>query len=124
MQGVNPGTSEEETIPVWQTQGVNPGTSEEESSKLVNYTFGRAIFNNSSDISLRSILLVEKTRGSGENHRPATSHWQSLSHNVVHLALIEFALTTSVVIGTDCIGSCKSNYHTITAMTAPPSNFW
>jgi hypothetical protein len=27
--------------------------------------------------------------------------------------------TTLVVIGTDCIGSCKSNYHTITAMTAP-----
>jgi len=25
---------------------------------------------------------------------------------------------TSVVIGTDCIGSCKSIYHTITAMTA------
>jgi hypothetical protein len=31
-----------------------------------------------------------------------------------------FELTTSVVIGTDCIGSCKSNYHTITATTAPP----
>ena len=30
-----------------------------------------------------------------------------------------FQLTTSVVIGTDCIGSCKSNYHTITATTAP-----
>ena len=29
-----------------------------------------------------------------------------------------FELTASVVIGTDCIGSCKSNYHTITAMTA------
>ena len=29
-----------------------------------------------------------------------------------------FKLTTSVVIGTDCIGSCKSNYHTITATTA------
>jgi hypothetical protein len=28
-------------------------------------------------------------------------------------------LTTSVVIDTDCIGSCKSNYHTITTMTAP-----
>ena len=28
-------------------------------------------------------------------------------------------LTTSVLIGTDCICSCKSNYHTITAMTAP-----
>jgi hypothetical protein len=25
-----------------------------------------------------------------------------------------FKLTTLVVIGTDCIGSCKSNYHTIT----------
>ena len=29
-----------------------------------------------------------------------------------------FELTTSVVIDTDCIGSCKSNYHTITAMNA------
>jgi hypothetical protein len=28
-----------------------------------------------------------------------------------------FELTTSVVIGTDCIGSCKSNYHTITTAT-------
>jgi hypothetical protein len=28
-----------------------------------------------------------------------------------------FELTTSAVIGTDCIGNCKSNYHTITAMT-------
>jgi hypothetical protein len=26
---------------------------------------------------------------------------------------------TSVVIGTDCIGSCKSNYHTTTTTTAP-----
>jgi hypothetical protein len=30
-----------------------------------------------------------------------------------------FELTTSVVIGTDCIGSCKSIYHTIMATTAP-----
>jgi hypothetical protein len=30
-----------------------------------------------------------------------------------------FELITSVVIGTDCIGSCKSNYHAITATTAP-----
>jgi hypothetical protein len=30
-----------------------------------------------------------------------------------------FELTTSVVISTDCIGSCKSNYHTIMATTAP-----
>jgi hypothetical protein len=30
-----------------------------------------------------------------------------------------FELTTLLVIGTDCIGSCKSNYHTITATTTP-----
>jgi hypothetical protein len=30
-----------------------------------------------------------------------------------------FELTISVVIGTDCIGSCKCNYHTITGTAAP-----
>jgi hypothetical protein len=45
---------------------------------------------------------------------------QSLSHNVlywVYLAWAGFELTTLVVIGTDCIGICKSNYRTMT--TAP-----
>ena len=32
-----------------------------------------------------------------------------------------FELTTLVVIATDCTGSCKSNYHTITKTTAPVS---
>jgi hypothetical protein len=32
----------------------------------------------------------------------------------VHPARVGFKLTTLVVIGTDCIGSCKSNYHMIT----------
>ena len=32
---------------------------------------------------------MEETGGPGENHRPVASHWQTLSHNVVHLALIE-----------------------------------
>ena len=73
-----------------------------------------ATFNNISFISWQSVLLVEET---GENHRPVTSHWQTLSHNVVHLTLIE--IRTSMVIGTDCVGSCKSNYHTITITTAP-----
>jgi hypothetical protein len=36
-----------------------------------------------------------------------------------YLAWAGFKLTTLVVIGTDCIGSCKSNYHTIMATTAP-----
>jgi hypothetical protein len=35
----------------------------------------------------------------------------------VHLARAGFELTTSVVTGTDCIGSYKSNYHTITTTT-------
>jgi len=39
-----------------------------------------ATFNNISVISWRSVLLAEET---GENHRPAASHWQILSHNVV-----------------------------------------
>ena len=36
----------------------------------------------------------------------------------VHLPCMGFELTISMVKGTDCIGSCKSNYHTITAMMA------
>ena len=37
----------------------------------------------------------------------------------VHLTRAGFELTTLVVIGTKCIGSYKSNYHTITTTTAP-----
>ena len=35
-----------------------------------------------------------------------------------HLAMEGFELTTLAVIDTDCLGNCKSNYYTITAMTA------
>ena len=37
----------------------------------------------------------------------------------VHLAWAGFKLTTLVVIGTHCIGSCKSNYHIITTTNGP-----
>ncbi len=40
-----------------------------------------ATFNNVS--SWLSAVLVEETRGLGENHRPVASHRQILSHNVV-----------------------------------------
>jgi hypothetical protein len=40
----------------------------------------------------------------------------------IHPAWAGFKLTTLVVMGTDSIGSCKSNYHTITATTAPNYN--
>ena len=42
-----------------------------------------ATFNNISVISLRSVLLVKETRVPRENHRPAASHLQTISHNVV-----------------------------------------
>jgi hypothetical protein len=42
-----------------------------------------ATFNNISVISWWSVLLVEETTVPGENHRPVTSHSQTLSHNVV-----------------------------------------
>ena len=46
-------------------------------------------FNNISVIAWWSVLLVEETGGPGENHQPVASHGQTLSHNVVHLALIK-----------------------------------
>jgi len=42
-----------------------------------------ATFNNILAISGWSVLLVEKTRVSEENHWHTASHWQTLSHNVV-----------------------------------------
>ena len=83
---------------------------------VVGFMVFNATFNNISVISWQSVLLVEETRGPGENHRPVANHWQTLSHNVVPLS--RFELTISVMIGSDCIGSCKSNYHTITATNA------
>ena len=76
-----------------------------------------ATVNNISALLWRSVLLAEETRELGENH----SHLQTVSHNVVlstpHHEGIR--LTTLEVIGTDCIGSCKSKYNTNTTMTAP-----
>jgi hypothetical protein len=42
-----------------------------------------ATFNNISVMSWQSVLLVKETGVPRENQRPATSHWQTLSHNVV-----------------------------------------
>ena len=51
------------------------------------------VFNDTSNtisvISWRSVLLVEETEVPVENHRPVASHWQTLSHNSVHLAQIK-----------------------------------
>ena len=60
-------------------------------------------FNYISAISWRSVLFVEETGVTGENHRPAASHWQTLSHNAVSStpAWARFELTTLVLIGTE-----------------------
>jgi len=77
-----------------------------------------ATFNNISVISWWLVLLVEETGMPRENHRQVR---HTLSHNVVHLDLIWdsnsqhqwlWALIAS-------IGSCKSNYHTVTTTTVP-----
>ena len=64
---------------------------------LVGFMVFNATFNNISIILRWSVLLEGM-----------------LSHNVVSST----PRTTLVVIGTDCKGSCKSNYHTITPKTA------
>ena len=51
--------------------------------KWVRVMVFNATFNNISVISWLSVLLVEETGVPGENQRPATSHWQTLSHNVI-----------------------------------------
>jgi hypothetical protein len=44
----------------------------------------------------------------------------NLSYNVVSSTCLSgFKLTTLEELGTDCIGSYKSNYHTIKTLTAP-----
>jgi hypothetical protein len=84
-----------------------------------------ATCNNSPVISWQSVLLVDETAANGETHQP-TSHWQTLSHNVVpntpHMSGIG-TRNELVVIVTDCIDSCKSNYHAITTTTAPKDNY-
>ena len=56
---------------------------------LVGFMVFNATFNNISAISWQSLLLMEEAGGPSENHRPVASHWQTLLHNVVHLAMIK-----------------------------------
>ena len=67
-------------------------------------------FNNISGISCQVSFI------GGENRRKTLTYHkslQTLSHKVVSStpALAGFELTPLVMIGTDCIGSCKSYYH-------------
>ena len=49
----------------------------------IRVTMLNATLNNISVISWWLVLLVDEIGVLGENHRPVTGHWQTLSHNVV-----------------------------------------
>ena len=63
-----------------------------------------ATFDNISVIPCRTVLLVKETRVAVSNHRPAISHWQTLSHIEYTSPWARLELTTLVVIGTECTG--------------------
>jgi hypothetical protein len=68
-----------------------------------------ATCNNISVISWRSVLLVEETWSTWRKPQTLTKLYRAMLYRL-HLARVEFELTMLVVIGTDCIGSYKSNY--------------
>jgi ribonuclease HIII len=74
--------------------------------KDMGYMVFNATFNNISVILWQSVLLVEET---GKKHTDKLYH---ILLNQEHLTMSRIR-THFVVMGTDCIGSCKSNYHTI-----------
>ena len=49
----------------------------------IGFMVFNSTFNNISVISWGSVLFAEETGVPGENHRPALSHWSTLSHNAV-----------------------------------------
>ena len=79
-----------------------------------------ATFNNIAVIA-RPVLLVDKTEGPGG--KPLTCRkWLINSITMLYISpWSRLEITTSVVIGTDCICSCKSNYHAITITKVPLS---
>ena len=71
-------------------------------------------FNYISVISWRSVILIEET---GEHHRPDKLFWIMLYR--VHITMSGIGMHRLVVIGTDCIGSCKSKNRTLMTTTTP-----
>jgi hypothetical protein len=94
-----------------------------EYSGFVRVMVFNATFNNISVISWLLVFFIGGGNPSTQRKpsicRKSLTHFYHIMLYQVHLAWAEFELTTLVVIGTDCIGSYKSNYHTITILRAP-----
>jgi len=86
------------------------------SNGLVGFMVFNATFNNISVISWWSVLLVEETED-----QEKTIDLSQVTDKLYHIMMYTLSdrVLKSVIIVTDCIGSCKSNYHTITATAAP-----
>jgi predicted GTPase len=80
----------------------SPGTPISSTNKTDHYDISELLLK----VALNTIALTLKS------HCEYISRW------------VGFELTTLVGIGTDCIGSCKSNYHTITTTTSLLFTLW
>ena len=82
----------------------------------VSFMVFNTTFNNISVISWQSQLYCLGGGNQSIRRKPPTYHIMLYQ---LHLIWAWFKLTNLVVICTDCIGSCKSNYRTITATETP-----
>ena len=68
---------------------------------------------------LTPLSTIFQLYGGGQFYWWRKPDWQTASHNVAHLALIKIRPHNISGDRHCCIGSCKSNYHTIMATTTP-----
>ena len=80
------------------------------------------VFNTAFNKNFSCIVAVSIIGGGNRSTRRKPPTCRKPLTNFITYCCIEYTspeLTTLVVMGTDCIDSYKSNYHTITTMMAP-----